>query len=427
MILVDYFSFSPRDELYAALERVPSDEYAHPASLEGRLVCVWKCSYHLLGIYVKTAFYLAIGITLLPLAYLIGHQTYTAQSLNFLKCALITPVGQALLAAKAALGILYPAAYFKNDELKKYFVQLAAIAEEVGCEEELVELLKQGSSILQKSFQYENRKRDYEALVKRDLILMCEKFSEPQFPQDQKLTLINMLHSDESEGSGIHACPTGFIKILEQICASVDVPAEPEKVMPWLIKLYKEEVVHLMVVQQKQLQLSSLLYTLSEDRQQAHTANDLIVALGEKAQLPQDLIDQALLDLTTEPMPEQDKDKLLQAFNEIYTEDSLVNYLMQKINSQPDGTPGLKIFRDYIFQELASHVSEQELESSKEDVMEKFGVGEALADDPSLYVKLHYQLYPDLDPSDERQSDFNEEGIKAFAQLLTDNPFAYFN
>ena len=54
---------------------------------------------------------------------------------------------------------------------------------------------------------------------------------------------------------------------------------------------------------------------------------------------------------------------------------------------------------------------------------DELGISSALSDEPIFYVKLHYLLHPLVEPEDERSTDLNEEGIRAFAATLEKNPF----
>lgn len=140
------------------------------------------------------------------------------------------------------------------------------------------------------------------------------------------------------------------------------------------------------------------------------------------------MIDKSSKDMMakTVKLTDDEEENVLNRFNKLYTEKAFTEYLIGRINSQPDGRPGLKEFRNHIIQTLANQVTDREAEASKKEVQDRFGVGEAISDDPVFYVKLHYFLDPDAEPSDEKSSDLNEKGIKAFAATLDSDPFNYF-
>ncbi len=453
-LLFDYINSDPMNELQSAWERIPSDKYAKFGSLKGRNVCVWKTLYHTVAIPLKPICYMAVGLTCL-----VAHACFAALDFKmklsysrfgtlFIVTGLVAPVGQILQLFKAAMGILHPGCYFRENECSVYFTQLVKIAEEVACEPELIETFQKGASIIEICLQTSGASSYYEALFKRDLAIICERLSDPSLPQEEKLGILNMfasLPSDPRE-SGIQACGPALGRLLEQICGCLDIPKEPQKVLPWLATQIKEEILHHIVMQEESLgkrlciiELPDLAnlpnstpnpeFDIDIAIDAAHFGNILIAMLGEKIGLPQEMINSAFQDpiVKVSVLPENEQQELLDLFNQSYTKDFLEKYLMERINSQPDGRPGLKDLRNYMVQKLYAQVPEEKRESSKKDVQDKFDIGEALADDPIFYIKLHYFLYPDADPSDEKAFDFNIEGIKAFAATLDHNPFDYFN
>lgn len=439
MYFIDYFNVNPKDELLSAWERVPLDEYTRRGSLrEGRKVCVWRVCYHTAAIVLKPALCIAVSLYYLALKVMKrlpdqGRLETTPSVSDLIKLfltGLVAPFGQILQLFKAAMGILHPEFYFKENELTKYFDQLAAIAEEVECELELIETLKQSSSILARK-QVSETRNYYNALFEKDLAIICEKLNEPNLSQDEKTAVLNMFASspNDSAPSGVYACSPGFGRMLEQICASLNVPKESEDIVPWLVAQYKEEILHQMVMQPKK---SSKYMDEINNREKniaidPHFANILIFNLGKKIGLQKEVIDKSSQDSLTQNyyLSESEQQELVEQFYELYTEEAIEAYLMERINSAPDGGPGLKNLRNYMIQKLAEQVSDSELESSKKEIQNKFKVSDILADDPSFYVKYHYYLYPDADPSDENASDLNTKGIRAFAENLESNPFDF--
>jgi hypothetical protein len=300
--------------------------------------------------------------------------------------------------------------------------------------------LKRGSSIIAITLQTGGSEVYYRALFKRDLAIICTKLEGFDLSNDEKMAVLKMFASlpNDPKKSGIFACAPGIGRLLEQICGCLDVPKKPEKILPWLVMQFQEEILHQMVMQLeatgKYLHLIDAAHLNNNDSTHdvmidaAHFGNVLMMILGEKIGLSDERIDKASQDVMAQmsSLPENEQEELLDLFNELYTEEALETYLMGRINSQLDGRPGLKEFRNYMIQQLAETVSETEIEASKQEIQDKFEVGQALSDDPNFYVKLHYFRYPDADPSDESSSDLNEKGIRAFAASLKNNPFAYF-
>lgn len=439
MILFDYLTLEPRDELRSALQRVSSNEFSKVGSLKGRAVCVWKTCYHAAALVLKPVCYLTFGLFLYAINFQALSQkpvraSFKKLGVSLIKTGLVAPLGQILQLFKAAMGILHPGCYFKESEFTKYFNQLTAIAEEVGCENEIIDLLRKGPYYISLSLQQGISRLYYEALFKRDLEMICKKMSDPALSSDEKIAIFNMFAAwpNDPHKSGIQACPPGLGRVLEQICGCLDIPKDSNKIMPWLETLFKEELLHQLVIKlDKEKYLCAL--DMETDKKPithdpAHFGNYLISLLGKKIELPQEMIDKASKDMmaNTVKLPEKEEKELLAKFNELYTEKALTEYLMGRINSQLDGRPGLKEFRNHIIQTLTNEVPDRDIEASKKEVQDRFGVGEAVSDEPIFYVKLHYFLYPDANPSEEKSSDLNAKGIKAFAATLHRNPFNYF-
>jgi len=443
MILIDYFSLEPMDELQTALERVPHDEFAKMGSLEGRLVCIWKSVYHAAALVLKPAIYITFGLIFLGAQNMLQASHPEAKikfkcvelGVALIKTGLISPVGQIAQLFKAVMGILYPGFYFKEDELTVYFKQLATFAEELECEQVLIDIFKEGS-VNNVEQQFGTSRHYYRALFQKDLAIICAKLQESDLDKDEKISILKMFAPSANDlgRSGIYSCMPGFGRLLEQICACLDVPKEPEKVIPWLVSQFKQEILQTIVMQAdasgKYLQFIDQLddEELDPKTDAAHFGNVLILHLGAKIGLSNEIIDHASQDAIAQfdLFPEDEQEELLDQYNGLFTEEALEKYLMERINSQPDGKPGLKDLRNYMIQKLAEGVTDSEIASSKIEIQEKFHLGDALAEDPVFFVKLNYYLYPDADPSDERSSDLNEKGIRAFAASQTMDPFTYF-
>lgn len=422
--IFDSFNSNPSDELRSSWERQPSSQYSGN-TLVGRVICAWKLCYHSIAIVAKPAMYMTLSL-ISCIADALFRTSDPNTSINyfqplrmgFLLTSLVAPIGQTLQICKAAMGIFHPAFYFKEDDLHPYFLHLAAIAKELEGEPDLIEMFEKGASIL------EGVKPFYRTSYKNCLEVICSKLNDSTLSQNEKMVVLKMfapLPSDPEE-SGIYACPPGVGRLLEQICACLDIPKDPKKILPWLETQFKEETLHRLVMQAEASDQNM------QDLHAANFGNLLISNLGERIGLPQEMIDNASRDFMVKMscLSESEKQDWLKQFNQLYTEEVLEAYLIERINSQSDGKPGLKDFRNHVIQVLTEQVSESEIESSKKEVQDKLGISEALADEPIFYVKLHYFLHPDANPSDENASDLNQKGIRAFAATLQNNPFDYF-
>lgn len=432
----DFKAETPGDELHCAFQRVPRTEYAHFGSLEGRRVCVLNAAHHLAAIVLKPLSYLFYGCFSLAMGLLLeigALGSYRLRTLSagrdWILTGCVAPLGQIFQLFKSTMGILHPGFYFKEDELEGYFAKLADIAEQSGAEPQFIDLLRDGATIIYKrqagpSLTY------YQTLFKEDFSFITEKLSGSDLSSEEKMAILKMLDPRQDEESGLRACWPGLGRILEYMCQSLNVPNDPIKIIPWLVERVQEESLNTLAMQEDVqgtlLQLMDVIPTLKLDP--THVVNVLIAKFGTHLHLSQNLIERASHDswLHTFAFTNEEEEALLNSFNDIYTEEKLMDYLLDQINSQPDGKPGLKILRDHMIQTLCNQISDQELEDAKEDVQQHLGISDLLADDPAMYVKSRYFLYPSVDPSDERATDLNEEGIRRFAETLENNPFNYF-
>jgi hypothetical protein len=459
-LIIDHVTDNPYDELRYAWHRVPDDEYSKGSSLKGRAICVWKVCYHTGAIVLKPIYYFAMSklATLCVKIEADSIESFTDRTTtridsgrNYAFTAMVAPLGQIIQLFKATLGILYPGFYFGENEFNVYFNQLVEIAEEVNCEPALIDLLKQGPAIIARTQQFGQSNSYYDSLFKQDLSLICQKLSDAQLPEDEIvaiLTMFDTLPSDpHPEGSGIYACAPGLARLFERICVSLDVPKESEKIIPWFVTQYKVEILQKMVMQietaneryiyrndnedatAKQIeQFFDSAFSVHPQVDPAHFINILIVNIGKEIELPTAVIAKAFQDKSVKmwSMPANEKEELIERFHQMYKEDDLEAFLLEHINSHPDGKPGLKDFRDHMIRVLTEQISAEEIEAYKQEVQDRFAVGKAVADDPIFYVKLHYYLNPDANPSDENASDLNVVGLRAFAATLEQDPFVYF-
>lgn len=460
---LDYFSVNPRDELQVAFQRTPSVDYAHGLSIAGRKVCVRKLCFHTMGIVLKPTFYFVVGgIHLLSISTLKNQEPYKSnpkayeKDLKFAKrlfyCTFTASLGQFIQLFKAALGIVDPRAYFKEDILNQYFVKLSGLAVEVGCDEELVTLLKNGSEIIQKNMWENVSAKHYYALFEQDLRLMCDKFSQPGYPKEKIAASLAVLRPDPAEKlhTGLKSCPPGLGRLFEQIRATIDMPLEHKDLVPWLIVQFKEEVIDKMILQatstarkpdesimaialDNAAKKESVTVSVRPEWHKAvdalshepiHRANAFIACLGAKIGLPQESIAKTAFDPTLNPITKAQEDLIITEFNRQCNESSLLSFLQTRLNSDASGDVGLKTFREYAIQQLAATVTEDQLRAAKEEIMRRFHIGTELAGEPVFFVRLKYLLYPELQPQDPKYTDLNEEGIKAFTATLLHDPLA---
>lgn len=458
--MFDYISIHPRDELLAAVARTPAVEYASFYSIKGRMVCFRRIFLHGMGIILKPSLYLVAGTTqLLMLLIVKDQEPYKSNKNAYLKdwgirkrvffCTFTAPFGQLILTSKAALGVIYPKAYFKEDALHPYFIRLSEIAKEAGGTASLVDLLKNGSTIIEKNMKQNVSRKHYYALYERDLKLMCEKFSQLDFPKAKTVTFLNMLLPDPADTlpTGLNSCPPGLGRLFEQICAVIDIPLNHGDLVPWLTAQFKEEIINKMILgastTSKETSDSYIKLAMNNLKKKeekvleriewhkaiehlahdpAHRANGFIANFGSQIGLPQKMIDQAAFDPTLNPVTEHQRLLILSEFTKLCNQTTLLQFLQTHINSNIAGEVGLKTFREYVIQRLAETVRDEELQAAKEEIMRCFHISSDMAHDPVYFVRLKYLLYPNSLPQDPKHTDLNENGIRAFAATLSPNP-----
>lgn len=426
----NYIAFSPKEELSLAFKKTHSQRLNEFCSWKGRAICILRIFTHATGIILKPLYYLAITILSklgncllkkiplkdfkdrqdkLELAVLVRNPELVQRNQRHLVCIPTAALSEAVQLGKAILGVLHPGIYFKNDELLPYIKELAETAKNVGCSTELINSLYDGSFTVHQSLNQFPNRTYYYAQFKKDLAFICEKFRNPEFPKEQKYFLLMMLEPKPKK-SGIEGCPAALGRTLQQICANINVPAKPEQVIPWLINQFKSELLKSMIVQSTLTigdencpQWHKIIHQMGFDP--AHKNNALIAALGSKINLPDNIIYRAKQDpvIVKKPMSQGKLDELLNAFHSLYTEESLIKYLIAQINSQPDGSPGLKTFRNEATRILSEKISKDNPE----------------IDDPAIEaIKKFYIHGGKGSPLDENFSDLNDEGIKKVAECL---------
>ena len=147
----------------------------------------------------------------------------------------------------------------------------------------------------------------------------------------------------------------------------------------------------------------------------SHRGNAFILALGGKLGIAQDIIDRSSLDssaLRTKPLGVYDEQLILAAFYDLYTKEELVGSILFQINSQQDGSPGLKTVRMAIFQALCENLQKN---SNEDQTFEA--------------IKLYYLNAGQGSPCDDNFTDLNKEALLQYSStfLGSSSPFAVFS
>ncbi len=430
---------SAKDELAYALQRTYAENLNGLFSLKGRAVCVLKVVTHASCIVLKPLLYLVAKVVnsinlpvpdqlheadkkdpdfdLEAAKAIKNNKELRKRVLTVDPLALIAaPIGQIIQLFKAALGILYPAFYFKNDELSPYIKELAETAKAVGNSPDLIKSLEKGSAIIHKSLSEFPNREYYYAQFLRDFKFICEKFKDPQITNARKQSLLAMLNP--ANKSGIRGCPGALGRILQQMCVSINVPEDPQNVIPWVVDQIKGEIINTMCMQASTPRKAGKQYPewhspvreLAHDP--AHRGNTLILTIGDKVGLSAEVMERAKHDIVAEKMQgvlsQQQVDIVMEAFQEEYQKTELVKCTLEQINSQADGSPGLKPFRDHVIQVLSGKIEEQEPD----------------LEPTTAAVKRYYLNGGEGKPGEVGFNNLNEKAIKDFAATLGDkNPF----
>jgi hypothetical protein len=217
-----------------------------------------------------------------------------------------------------------------------------------------------------------------------------------------------------SSKSGIKGCAPALGRILQQICAQLNIPEEPSAAILHLVNEFKVEIIGRIIMEAENLPSNTrnhnqiLITGMAHDP--SHRGNAFVVAMQDVIVFSQDTIQRAQNDSMASraiPLKKEEKDNLLQYFNEYYTKDDLMNSLLDQINSKEDGTPGLKMIREQIFQILATKLQDNNDNDTSMEAVIKY-----------------YHNKGEGSPSDANFTDLNSNAIYDFTSSMTNNPFS---
>jgi hypothetical protein len=288
-------------------------------------------------------------------------------------CALVSPFSQLFQTVKAAGGIIYPGIYYQNDPFVPVFQVLTDTAIEVGCSQELVECFLEGSKIIHNALKGGIANRDYYyEIFRRDLTFIAEKMNSTEIPKSRKLMLLNILDPCHSK-SGIRGCAPALGRLLQHIVDHLSIPEDPHEAIKHLSDQFKSEIINRMIMKadntshaqcvvarQCNHHWENVVASMAHDP--SHRGNAFVVAMGRKIGVSEAMYQRAANDNMAhriQPLTPEQEMYVLRAFNSYYTHDELVKSLMEQINSKPDGSPGLKLLRENIFEILAARYAER--------------------------------------------------------------------
>ena len=145
----------------------------------------------------------------------------------------------------------------------------------------------------------------------------------------------------------------------------------------------------------------------------SHRGNAYVLAMNDVISFSQETVRRASNDSMASrsvPLTNDEKDKLKNHFYQYYTKDELMTSLLDQINRKEDGTTGLKMIREQIFQTLAT-----KLQDNSED------------DTSMEAVSKYYCNKGQGTPSDANFTDLNSTAIYDFTDSMNNNPFSHFH
>ena len=283
MSFFDAIALTPMDEMNIAFSRVDSNGYDGVLSIRGRGACVLRTITHVLGIPLKSLYYIGYYllsdlsmrlIRIFPIDALDNDRVMAPNEVRGIRvlidnpelldrfrreiramplCAIISPLSQTIQALKSVLGIIYPGFYYQTDPFYSIFRCLTEVAKNVKCSAELIDCLDRGSDIIHEKFKFGVYNKDYYyELFKKDLQYICDSFKANEslplsISNSQKLLLLNMLDPRGTD-SGIKGCAPALGRLLQNICLHLMIPEDPIEAYERLSDQYKLEVVDQLVM-----------------------------------------------------------------------------------------------------------------------------------------------------------------------------------
>jgi len=444
----DAIVISPSEELKLPFEKIDSNGYDSIFSVRGRVACLFRTITHAIGIPFKPIYYIGfwastkMSISLIPSlpkdalkgkgfeeyqkeypdeARVIQTLVDNPELLERLErevssapyCALVSPFSQTAQVFKSVLGIIHPGFYYQHDPFITIFQNLSKQAKELGCSSELVDALEDGTSHIHTKLHHVSNRDYYYVIFKRDFDYISNSMKRDDIPSNRKLMLLNMLDPLSSK-SGIKGCAPALGRILQQICAQLNIPEEPSAAILHLVNEFKVEIIGRIIMEAENLPSNTrnhnqiLITGMAHDP--SHRGNAFVIAMQDVIVFSQDTIQRAQNDSMASrarPLKKEEKDNLLQYFNEYYTKDDLMNSLLDQINSKEDGTPGLKMIREQIFQILATKLQDNNDNDTSMEAVIKY-----------------YHNKGEGSPSDANFTDLNSNAIYDFTSSMTNNPFS---
>lgn len=196
--------------------------------------------------------------------------------------------------------------------------------------------------------------------------ILYNKFLSPEFPREKKMEVIDRFEERNQ-------CVTGFANLLQDICSNLDEPVDKEQWLPWLVGLYKKEIIKAVITE-------------------VHGTNGFISRKGRELGLPESVIATAELDFQKGSSCIDDTD--LKKFNEHCTKERCAEYLQNYINAD---LPGRDAYRAFIMNFLAERVTEDQVE--KNEVLIKYKHKTAIDKEVNAAKIRHKNKFPnELDP-----------------------------
>jgi len=369
----DAIVVSPSEELRLPFEKIDSNGYDSILSVQGRVACLGRLVTHAIGIPIKPLYYMGfwvstrMSISLIPslpkdalqgkgfedyqreypdearvVQTLVEHpellQRLGREVSSAPYCALVSPFSQTAQVLKSLLGIIHPGFYYQHDPFITIFQSLAEQANTVGCSTELIDALNDGTTHIHTKLHHVSNRDYYYVIFKRDFGYISSTMKSNDIPNHRKLMLLNMLDPLSSK-SGIKGCAPALGRILQQICAQLNVPEDPSEAIVHLANEFKVEIVGRIIMEAEFIPAKTrnhnqkLVTGLAHDP--SHRGNAYVLAMQDNISFSQETIRRASNDSMASrsvPLINSEKDALYKHFLEYYTKDDLMISLLDQIN-----------------------------------------------------------------------------------------------
>ena len=216
---------------------------------------------------------------------------------------------------------------------------------------------------------------------------LCQFFKDDQFPIEKKMEVLDRLENER------HLCIPGQANLLNDICSSMDEPAEMAEKLPWLIARYKIEII-------------------KAEIKNSHVVNQVIKTYGMEFNLPDSVMKAAQTDHIAQDDfrnyfdaadQRRGPDEFLVEFGYLCNPMGCLDFLEDYINSD---LPGRGAYRAYILSSLAEKVTEEQVDDPDAVAFCWASHEAALENEEKVEKERHLKKFEDNPDSPEAKVDW---------------------